>query len=286
MTGQTFFARLSLEAIVMKEEIRIIYSDIDGTLLDRNHRMTEKTERAIRSLKEKGIPFVLASSRGEMAILPILRRYHLSCPMVSYGGALILDEDGTVIAEFPMDINEVIRLLSFLERENLPVSYNVYDRYHWYVKDRNDPRIKTEEDIVEVEAEEGTIDDIRKMKSVDKVLLMVETENILTVEQSLRIAFPHLSIMKSSATLIEINQSGISKAVGIRAFSEAKHYRLEESMAFGDNYNDVEMLSLVTYPVLMGNAPEALKQRGYELTEDNNHDGIYFSLLHHGLITQ
>lgn len=268
----------------MKEKIGIIYSDIDGTLLDKNHRIMGGTERAIHSLKEKKIPFVLASSRGEMAILPILRRYHFSCPMVCYGGALILEEDGSVLSEHPMDIEEAVRLLSFLEKNNIPASYNVYDRYHWYVKDRNDSRIKTEEDIVEVKAREGTIDDIRKMASVDKVLLMVEKENILAIEQKIKDAFPGLSIMKSSDTLIEINQGGISKAVGVKLYSEQKGYPLEESMAFGDNFNDEEMLSAVFYPVLMGNAPEALKRKGYELTEDNNHDGIYHALLRHGLI--
>lgn len=54
---------------------------------------------------------------------------------------------------------------------------------------------------------------------------------------------------------------------------------LSEAVAFGDNYNDVEMLEIVGNGILIGNAPDKLKKRIKKQTEDNNHDGIYNGLL-------
>ena len=59
---------------------------------------------------------------------------------------------------------------------------------------------------------------------------------------------------------------------------------LEHTIAFGDNYNDIDMLETVAMPVLMGNAPEALKKAFPNITDSHDHDGIYHALLKLGLV--
>ena len=55
---------------------KIVFSDIDGTLLNSEHRMSENTEKAIKYIKEQGIPFVIVTARGPSGVYPIFRRYN------------------------------------------------------------------------------------------------------------------------------------------------------------------------------------------------------------------
>ena len=72
---------------------KIIFSDVDGTLLNNSHKVLPGTVYAIRELKKKGIPFVIISARSPSGIRPILEENNFTCPMISYSGALILDEN-------------------------------------------------------------------------------------------------------------------------------------------------------------------------------------------------
>ncbi len=173
---------------------KIVFSDVDGTLLNSEHKITSLTEKAIKELKKKDIPFVIISARSPSGIYPILKEYAFKCPIVSYSGALILDEE--------------------------------------------------------------------KLKE----------------------AFPNYSIVKSSDILLEIMENGISKADAVHTLCSLWDIRLENAIAFGDNYNDVEMLEAVGYGFLMGNAPDDLKQRIQTHTYDNNNDGIYHALLKMNMI--
>ena len=75
----------------------IVFSDVDGTLLDSGHRIGSYTARAIAGLRERGVPFVIVSARGPSGIYPIFHRYGFRAPIISYSGALVLDEEGRML---------------------------------------------------------------------------------------------------------------------------------------------------------------------------------------------
>ena len=87
--------------------------------------------------------------------------------------------------------------------------------------------------------------------------------------------FPELKIMRSSPILLEIMDKSVSKADGIKIM--LNHFNLDrkQSIAFGDNYNDVDMLDFGGLGVAMNNAPEGVKKIANDVTDDNDHDGIY-----------
>ncbi|MCI6537160.1 HAD family hydrolase [uncultured Eubacterium sp.] len=78
----------------------------------------------------------------------------------------------------------------------------------------------------------------------------------------------------SAPHLLEITAGGINKAQALTHFCKLKQIAPEHALAFGDNYNDVEMLETAGCGVLMGNAPADLKRKGFPITADNDHDGI------------
>lgn len=262
---------------------RVVFSDIDGTLLNSEHKITPLTEQAIKKLKSRKIPFVIISARSPSGIYPILDEYGFSCPIISYSGALILDENRNVLFHKGIKKSNVKKLIEFIESSQFDMSWCIYSLDEWIVKDKSDPRIIREENIVKAEAVQGDVNSITD-DEINKILCICNPEKILEIEEKLKEAFPDYSIVKSSDILLEIMESGITKATAVQALCSIWDIPLSEAVAFGDNYNDIEMLEAVGGGILMGNAPAQLKERIKIQTNDNDHDGIYYGLLKMNLI--
>ena len=69
----------------------IVFSDVDGTLLDSKNKILPSTLYSINELKKKSIDFLIVSGRSPNAIYPLIKEYNIKCPLICYGGALILD---------------------------------------------------------------------------------------------------------------------------------------------------------------------------------------------------
>lgn len=258
--------------------IKIVFSDVDGTLLSPEHKITPLTEKALKELKKKGIPFVIISARSPSGIYPILKEYELKCPIISYSGALILDENRNVLFHKGIKKAIVKRMIQFIEESRFDLAWSVYSLDEWIVKDKNDPRIVREEANVKATAAQGSADSITE-DEVNKILCICNPEKILEIEEKLKAAYPACSIVKSSDILLEIMENGVTKAAAVEKLCSFWNISLTDAAAFGDNYNDAEMLELVGHGFLMGNAPDELKQRIQTHTGDNSHDGIYHALM-------
>jgi len=264
---------------------KIVFSDVDGTLLNSEHQITPRTERAIRQLAGAGVPFVIVSGRGPSGIYPILREYGFRCPIISYSGGLIMDESGKVLSHKGFPKSRAKEIIEFLETSRFDLSWCVYSLDQWIVKDRRDPRIAREEAIVKAVAEEGSADSARD-DQISKILCICGPGKIADVEEKLKEAFPDCAIVRSSDILLEVMARGTAKSAAVRTLCELWGVPLSEAVAFGDHYNDVDMLEAVGTGFLMGNAPEELKARIKRQTRDNDHDGIYYGLLEMGLVKE
>lgn len=265
---------------------QIVFSDIDGTLLNGKHRILDSTIYAIGQLEKKGIPLVPVTARGPFCVDPIFERYGLHCPMICYSGAAIIDAKGQIVQALGLSKQVAGEVIYFLEAHPWPCVWNVYTMDQWIVKDRKHPQVAMEEAIVEVDATEGTLDLVREEDVIGKVLCMCEERDTDEIEAGLRQAFPKLSVVRSSDILIEIMDQGISKGRGIRTFCEKQGISLADTVGFGDHYNDVDMLETVGMPFLMENAPGELKKRIKNVTLSNEDGGIYDGLFRLGLLEE
>lgn len=256
------------------QDYQVIFSDIDGTLLNQDHRMMPLTIEALRRWTKRGRLLLLCSSRPPMGITPIIRRYQLDCGMIALGGALILGHQGETLFEHGMESSEVKEVIAFLEERKLDVTWNLYTASRWIVKDDQDLRVKREEEIIEAKSEKNTLESLSESERVGKILCMCAPGTIYEVERVLKGRFPHLSIAKSSNLLLEVNPQGVTKAAAIQRYCKQKDIDLEKTIGFGDNYNDLPMLRRVGLPILMGNAPQEIQGMFSSHTEDFNHDGI------------
>ena len=213
---------------------QVVFSDVDGTLLNDQHCITPLTLLAIKKIQQQGIPFVIVSARSPSGIYPILKENNLVCPMICYGGGMILNHENEIIYEKGMETSLALKIINYIEAN--------------------------------------------KLSKVHKILCICNHEHINDLETKLKIMFKECQIVKSSNILIEITHQNISKAFAIKKYCDLLNINIKNTIAFGDQYNDLEMLKVVGCGIAMKNAPLGIKKEVKQVTKDNNHDGIYFAL--------
>lgn len=254
--------------------MKIIFSDIDGTLINNELVVTERTRNALMKVVAQGHLFVPVSARMPEAIKPIINEFLPETPIISYNGALVQSEDGNVIDSQAMSVAEVIDVCNFLKEKFHNVVWNIYSGNLWFSQDRSNYWISREEKVVGIDSEEVPLSTISELQEVHKMLLMGEEDDIIALEKELKQINPTLSISRSFPNYIEVMAEGIDKGRAVTLF--AKHYGIpmSDTIGFGDNFNDIEMLKIVGKGYVMANGPEAVKVAVGRVTSDHNNDGI------------
>jgi len=266
-------------------KIKIVFSDIDGTFLTNDHNVTKNTERAVKSLLEKNIPFVLVSARMPEAIYPITDKIGIKIPIISYSGGLVLTEKEEVLYDKTIEVEQLKNILAEIKKRWSNITINYYAGRRWFVRDVNDKRVQREMNITSATAENADFNElIKKQILPNKLLIMTEPPICEEMEQELSKKFKELNIVRSSSILLEIMDNSVSKAAGIEVILKYFGIGAEESIGFGDNYNDVDMFKYVGHAVAMGNAPETVKKFADDVTTSNEEDGIYNYLLEKNII--
>ena len=254
--------------------VQVIFSDIDGTLINSAFQVTERTKIAIKKAVQNGMVFVPVSARMPEAIEPIIASIGIDSPIISYNGALIQDRDHQVIASLTMQTELALAVCGFVQSGYPDIAWNIYSYHEWYAMDRQHEWIVREEKIVGLDARESSLAALSQLEGVHKVLLMGEPEQISSLETELKETFPELSIAQSAPYFIEIMATGIEKGQAVRTFAAYLGVPLAETIAFGDNFNDLDMLKTVGKGFVMGNGPLAVQEAIGYVTDDHDYDGI------------
>lgn len=257
-------------------DIKIIYSDIDGTLLRNDHHISLKTREKILELDKKGIPFILVSARMPDGVRLIQRELGNKRPMICYSGGLILDEDQNVLYSRQIELGLALEIQAGLERQCPGICCNTYGGELWVVKDDRNPWVIREEKITEGKSVVGKIERVfSQAGGIHKFLLMGSPEDIAGGEAFLRASYPELSVLRSNAYYLEVMDGSVDKAAGVRYLCDKYGIPIGEAAAFGDGENDVGMLRAVGYGFAMGNASENVKKQVGNVTKSNEEDGIW-----------
>ncbi|WP_196594053.1 Cof-type HAD-IIB family hydrolase [Pectinatus sottacetonis] len=258
---------------------KAVFSDIDGTVINSKHQLLPSTVAAVQQIVSRGIIFVLVSARMPGAIIPLADKLGQNIPLISYNGALILLSDKKKFYSKYLKADVVKKIIKEIVQYSNTVAMNYYTDDKWYVQNINDPYVRREIEITGVEPcqcgfEKLVIDKILP----HKLLCMAAPKECQQLERHLSGRYKELTVIRSGDTLLEIIDSTVSKAEAIKYFAGQFNIRKEEIIAFGDNYNDIDMLEYAGMGIAMGNAPDEIKRAAKMVTDSNDSDGIYNAL--------
>lgn len=261
--------------------IKAICTDIDGTLLNKDRVLSQRLLRAIAKLPSD-FPIILASSRMPAAMRHLLADMGRSGnPLISYNGGYLIDDQ----ADSPRVLDNVAIDLDLCEQlnglgKNTEIHLSLYHGEEWYepqydfwaeresVNTKVQPVIKSAEDVFQKWKSES--------KGAHKVMCMGPSAEIdHFYHEALQKMGDYLHLYRSKDTYIEIAPKSISKASALKLLLEKKYdIKMEEVMAFGDNYNDIELLQQVGLGVAVANAREEVKAVANEMTASNKEEGV------------
>lgn len=253
------------------------FIDMDGTLLRQDHTVGAVTREIIQNYISQGILIVPISARPLHGMLHITNSiFPDDTPIVSLNGSYIYHK-GKIIYQvnMPLPPTETIHALS----EKFPVSAMYYSQMDWYAVDET-AAIKKEQRItpvpITIQPFTKTIKEWnQKQTGPNKILIVGEADVIVQVEKEMLGVFNgSLNIYKSQPKYVEAMHTDASKTNAMRFIMEMYGIHQNETIAIGDNYNDVGMLEFAAMGVAMGNAPEQIKVLAKYVTDTNNNDGV------------
>ena len=254
-------------------DIKIVFSDIDGTILNKHHQPTPRTVETIQRLCQEGRPFVLVSARMPRGVYTVQRQLGITQPIVAYSGGLILDEKGDTLLSRGFCPAKALEIKGYVDHKGTCCS--VYSGDQWYVDDQSDPWIQQEITITKVTPIEGNMKDLLDGTSVvHKLLLMGQPQRIETLEQELKQRFEGLRIYRSKSTYLEIMDESASKSEAVKELCRLKGIPIEQSVSFGDHFNDIDMLAATGMGFAMANAPRQVREMANHVAKSNEEDGV------------
>ncbi len=256
--------------------IKLIMSDIDGTILDKNHQLDSHLIELMPLLKQCNIPFVLASARSPLGIAPISKELGITdFPIACYNGALISLGD-KILSQHSIDKSELLLLHDFLKKEFPTVSINVYSGKDWYVNTL-DKRVEIEAQITGESPKVTSLADFLQEEKnlIHKLLLIDNAATIQKLKETLAtMDFPQTDFYLSKDNYLEVTHNQVSKKQALLELAKYYQLSLTEIMTIGDNYNDIPMIETARLGVAMGNAPTEVKTCSNRVTDSNDQNGV------------
>lgn len=256
---------------------KVIFIDIDGTLRNDERIVTKKTKEMIQKAMKNEFLIILCSGRPKNNIIEISKEIGASPYVISSNGSQGYDYE-----------NQKILYINPMKKEACLALYEIAKKHQVkFVMNTNEGRVVTridpgrEDKLLEEPIEEflekmpvmqcllqdGNFEIIKNLKEeIEKV------ENVGIKNQSKSLTNPN--IKPTDTTYYDIADTLTSKGYGIKRICKILNIKREDTIAIGDDYNDISMFQEVGYSVAVGNANEEVKSYANEITKTNNEDGV------------
>lgn len=261
---------------------KLLCSDLDGTLLTSKSDVSDVTIAEIRRIRKK-IKIILVSARMPGAMRYLQKSLGIEKqPIICYNGALVLHGNREIFSTcIPIQIVKDIYELSKPTATDL----GLYHNNEWFVpktSERVEKEVKYTKTQATYNATSATIVDWKNRNiGAHKIMLMGTKKSSDILMPILRVKFADtLNIYRSNDTLIEVAPKSVSKLTAITHLLTSDE-TLQDVIAFGDNYNDMEMLEHVACGVAVGNAREEVKEIADYTTLKNTEDGVAHFIREH-----
>lgn len=275
--------------------IKCIASDMDGTLLTATQKITPENLEAIKAAQEKGVEVVIATGRSYFEASFVLDEAGISCPIICANGAEVRASDGKVVSSSPLEKDLAKKAAYILVQNN--VYFEVYTNQGTYTIDEDrgvsiivdiflsgNPEADIDE-VTKAAEERFTKGLVHKVNSYDELFnsdehqiykllaFSFEPDFLVSAKEDL-LKLEGMAVSSSGDENLELTSVNAQKGIALEAFVKEKGISLLETMAIGDNYNDLSMFKRAGRSVAMGNADDIIKAQCDVVTSANEESGV------------
>jgi len=278
-----------LKSTVVAPSIRLLALDIDGTLLNSQFTISEADLSALRRAREAGIEVVLVTGRRHDFAFPIAQQLGFDLWLISSNGAITRSLQGETFYRDMLPARICRQLCQAMVdfRGNTVLTFDKPGKGSIVLEHMNElensirrwleKNMQYIEFVVPVE-DSLVIDPVQAMfcgpiARMHQALAALQGCHLVEDITILRTEYPIRDL-----SIVDILNKDCSKGHALERWAAHRGIPREQVMAIGDNYNDIEMLAFAGYPVIMGNASEDLRSRGWKLTRSNDQNGVAAAL--------
>lgn len=275
--------------------IKLIASDMDGTLLNRDGQISEENCKAIKEAQELGIQFVIATGRNFNSVEPLVKARGLKCEYILMNGAEYRDSDGNILESININKSKAKTIVDIIS--NAGMSAEIYTTDGIYTT-HTEERALTEfaykvQKLNNVDSYEKATEIAKRIMITLKIKYIKNTDEFLESKVQIRkiIAFykdvniiesakkqlksiEGLEISSSFRENIEVTDERAKKGLILQKVIKKYEIEKEDVMVLGDSFNDESLFTSFPISFAMGNALPEIKAISKYVTDTNNNDGV------------
>lgn len=257
----------------MSARIRLVVSDIDGTLVRKDKSLGDAVIAAAGRLAAAGIPLSLISARPPSGMLWIARKLCLTAPIGAFNGGTIVGGDGTILSADRLDPGCAARALKLLEVPG--VTPWLFADGNWYARTAEGPHVDHERRSANCEP--IVRDDLAGLlERVDKIVGVSDDHALLAgLDGEMAGALEgHATVARSQLYYLDVTAPRGNKGDGVAALAAAMGVPLDAVAVLGDQRNDLPMFARAGLSIVMGQAPPEVRAAADHVSASNDEDGV------------
>jgi hypothetical protein len=266
--------------------VKLIATDIDGTLLDSRSGLPPENARAIGEAAKRGIEIVIVTGRRFHSARVIASKLPCTVELITSNGALVKSLSGethlrsllpVAAARLVLDATPDFRSFCGVIFDRPRENQLIFEHIDWEARFMGPYLSRHPDHVAEVAPLAACLDS----EDPVEILFIAECETIRRVirklenhQESQAYSLSLTEYARADASMLDVLNRGVTKGAALAEWARRRGILREEVMAIGDNWNDREMLDYAGLPVIMGNSPDELKSFGWKTTRSNDECGV------------
>jgi Cof subfamily protein (haloacid dehalogenase superfamily) len=275
--------------------IKLIASDMDGTLLNEKHNIDKETVVAIKKAEEAGITFAISTGREYDTVEPLLKENNIKCQCVLMNGAEYRDENGNIMEDINIEQETATKIIYILQKEK--VSARIFTNKGIYTTDTKEEALKemtyrtlsfnpefTQDEAIEFAKKQPYFVNLNYISNLNDFLnsdmeirKFVAFHNDIEIINKMKKVIGEIrgiAVSSSFKDNMEITHVTAQKGIILGKVAEKMGLRRDEVLVLGDSFNDYSMFTEFTESVAMGNAIPEIKKIAKYITDTNGNLGV------------
>lgn len=275
--------------------IKLIASDMDGTLLNNKHKIDKENADAIKCAEKAGITFTITTGREYDSVKELLQENNIRCQCILMNGAEYRDEDGNILEKINLESENAIKIINIFQKEKLAA--RIFTNKGIYTTDTKEEALKetvyrtlsfnpelTEEEALELAESQPFFKLLKYIKNLEEFLNSgIEIRKFVAFHKDIELInkvkkiigeIKGIAVSSSFRDNIEVTHITAQKGIILTKAAEKMGFRRDEVLVIGDSFNDYSMFTEFTESVAMGNAIPEIKKIAKYITDTNNNYGV------------